>query len=96
MRRWALSFCMWPPSYSWPVAVGMWESSQSACPRPSASCAPDQMLTGTAMPLTSKPRGAGAGRAHCGTGEYLPLLLRTVGAVSADWAAWQPAPQVTV
>jgi IclR family transcriptional regulator, pca regulon regulatory protein len=30
------------------------------------------------------------------TGEYLPLLLQTAGAISADWAAWQAAPQVTV
>jgi IclR family pca regulon transcriptional regulator len=30
------------------------------------------------------------------TGEYLPLLLQTAGAVSADWAACQSAPQVTV
>jgi IclR family transcriptional regulator, pca regulon regulatory protein len=30
------------------------------------------------------------------TGEYLPLLLQTAGAVSADWAACQAAPQVTV
>jgi IclR family pca regulon transcriptional regulator len=29
------------------------------------------------------------------TGEYLPWLLQTAGAVSADWAAWQAAPQVT-
>jgi IclR family pca regulon transcriptional regulator len=29
------------------------------------------------------------------TGEYLPLLLQTAGAISADWAAWQAAPQVT-
>jgi hypothetical protein len=28
------------------------------------------------------------------TGEYLPLLLRTAGAISADWAACQAAPQV--
>jgi IclR family pca regulon transcriptional regulator len=30
------------------------------------------------------------------TGEYLPLLLRAAGAVSADWAACQSAPQVIV
>jgi IclR family pca regulon transcriptional regulator len=30
------------------------------------------------------------------TGEYLPLLLQTAGAISADWAACQVAPQVTV
>ena len=30
------------------------------------------------------------------TGEYLPLLLRTAGAISADWAACQAAPQITV
>jgi IclR family transcriptional regulator, pca regulon regulatory protein len=30
------------------------------------------------------------------TGEYLPLLLQTAGAVSADWAAYQNVPQVTV
>jgi IclR family pca regulon transcriptional regulator len=26
------------------------------------------------------------------TGEYLPLLLQTAGAISADWAACQAAP----
>ncbi|MDX6335058.1 MAG: IclR family transcriptional regulator, pca regulon regulatory protein, partial [Streptosporangiaceae bacterium] len=26
------------------------------------------------------------------TGEYLPLLLRTAGDVSADWALWQSRP----
>jgi IclR family transcriptional regulator, pca regulon regulatory protein len=30
------------------------------------------------------------------TGEYLPLLLQTAGAISADWAACQAAPQVTM
>jgi IclR family pca regulon transcriptional regulator len=30
------------------------------------------------------------------TGQYLPLLLATAGAISADWAACQGAPQVTV
>jgi IclR family pca regulon transcriptional regulator len=30
------------------------------------------------------------------TGEYLPLLLQAAGAISADWAACQAAPQVTV
>jgi IclR family transcriptional regulator, pca regulon regulatory protein len=30
------------------------------------------------------------------TEEYLPLLLQTAGAISADWAARQAAPQVTV
>ncbi len=30
------------------------------------------------------------------TGEYLPLLLQTAGAISADWAACQAAPAVTV
>jgi IclR family pca regulon transcriptional regulator len=30
------------------------------------------------------------------TGEYLPLLLQTAGAISADWAACQAAPQVTI
>jgi IclR family pca regulon transcriptional regulator len=30
------------------------------------------------------------------TGDYLPLLLQTAGAISADWAACQAAPQVTV
>jgi len=30
------------------------------------------------------------------TGEYLPLLLQTTGAISADWAACQAAPQITV
>ena len=29
------------------------------------------------------------------TGEYLPLLLQTAGAVSADWARCQAAPQIT-
>lgn len=29
-------------------------------------------------------------------GEYLPLLLQTAGAISADWAACHAAPQVTV
>jgi IclR family pca regulon transcriptional regulator len=26
------------------------------------------------------------------TGEYLPMLLRTAGDVSADWALWQSRP----
>jgi IclR family pca regulon transcriptional regulator len=30
------------------------------------------------------------------TGEYLPLLLQTAGAISADWARCQSAPQLTV
>jgi IclR family pca regulon transcriptional regulator len=30
------------------------------------------------------------------TGEHLPLLLQTAGAVSADWAAYQSVPQVKV
>ena len=30
------------------------------------------------------------------TGEYLPILLQTAGAISADWAAWEAAPQVTI
>jgi IclR family pca regulon transcriptional regulator len=30
------------------------------------------------------------------TGEYLPLLLRTAGAISADFAARQATPQITV
>jgi IclR family pca regulon transcriptional regulator len=30
------------------------------------------------------------------TGEYLPLLLHTAGAISADWAACHAAPQVTM
>ena len=30
------------------------------------------------------------------TGEYLPMLLQTAGSISADWAACQVAPQVTV
>jgi len=30
------------------------------------------------------------------TGEYLPMLLQTAGAVSADWAASQSVPQVTL
>ena len=29
------------------------------------------------------------------TGKYLPLLLQTAGAISADWAVCQSAPQVT-
>ena len=29
------------------------------------------------------------------TGEYLPLLLQTAGAISADWARCQAAPQIT-
>jgi IclR family pca regulon transcriptional regulator len=29
-------------------------------------------------------------------GEYLPLLLRTAGEVSADWAQWQSRPHVEV
>jgi IclR family pca regulon transcriptional regulator len=29
------------------------------------------------------------------TGEYLPLLLATAGAISADWALYQSAPQIT-
>jgi IclR family transcriptional regulator, pca regulon regulatory protein len=29
------------------------------------------------------------------TGEYLPLLLQTAGAISADWARYQAAPQLT-
>jgi IclR family transcriptional regulator, pca regulon regulatory protein len=29
------------------------------------------------------------------TGQHLPLLLQTAGAISADWAACQSAPQVT-
>jgi IclR family pca regulon transcriptional regulator len=29
------------------------------------------------------------------TGDYLPLLLQTAGAISADWAACQAVPQVT-
>jgi IclR family transcriptional regulator, pca regulon regulatory protein len=29
------------------------------------------------------------------TGEYLPLLLQTAGAISADWARYQAAPQIT-
>jgi IclR family transcriptional regulator, pca regulon regulatory protein len=28
------------------------------------------------------------------TGEYLPLLLQTAGAISADWAACHAAPQI--
>jgi hypothetical protein len=27
-------------------------------------------------------------------GKYLPLLLQTAGAISADWAACQAAPQI--
>ena len=30
------------------------------------------------------------------TGEYLPMLLQTAGSISADWAACQEAPQVTM
>ena len=30
------------------------------------------------------------------TGQYLPLLLQAAGAISADWAAYQAAPAVTV
>jgi len=30
------------------------------------------------------------------TGDYLPLLLQTAGAISADWASCHTAPQVTV
>jgi IclR family pca regulon transcriptional regulator len=30
------------------------------------------------------------------TGQYLPLLLQTAGAISADWASYQAAPQITV
>jgi hypothetical protein len=30
------------------------------------------------------------------TGEYLPMLLQTAGAISADWAASQLAPDATV
>jgi IclR family pca regulon transcriptional regulator len=30
------------------------------------------------------------------TGVYLPLLLQTAGAISADWATCQAAPQITV
>ncbi len=30
------------------------------------------------------------------TGEYLPLLLQAAGAISADWAAFQSAPAITV
>jgi IclR family transcriptional regulator, pca regulon regulatory protein len=30
------------------------------------------------------------------TGEYLPLLLQTAGAISADWAACHAAPQLTM
>jgi IclR family pca regulon transcriptional regulator len=30
------------------------------------------------------------------TGDYLPLLLHAAGAISADWAAYQAAPQVRV
>ena len=29
-------------------------------------------------------------------GQHLPLLLQTAGSISADWAACQSAPQVTV
>jgi IclR family pca regulon transcriptional regulator len=29
------------------------------------------------------------------TGEYLPLLLQTAGTISADWARYQAAPQIT-
>jgi len=30
------------------------------------------------------------------TGEYLPMLLQTAGAISADWAAYQSVPAVTM
>jgi len=30
------------------------------------------------------------------TGEYLPMLLHTASAISADWAACQAAPAITV
>ena len=30
------------------------------------------------------------------TGEYLPLLLQTASAISADWAGCQAAPQTTL
>jgi len=30
------------------------------------------------------------------TGQHLPLLLQTAGAISADWAAVQGVPQVTM
>jgi IclR family pca regulon transcriptional regulator len=30
------------------------------------------------------------------TGHHLPLLLQAAGAISADWAACQAVPQVTV
>jgi len=30
------------------------------------------------------------------TGQHLPLLLQAAGAISADWAAGQAAPQVTI
>jgi IclR family transcriptional regulator, pca regulon regulatory protein len=30
------------------------------------------------------------------TGEYLPMLLQTAGVISAEWAALQSVPQVTV
>ncbi len=30
------------------------------------------------------------------TGEYLPWLLQTAGAISADWAAYQSVPAITV
>jgi IclR family pca regulon transcriptional regulator len=30
------------------------------------------------------------------TGQHLPLLLQTAGAISADWAACQGVPQVTM
>jgi len=30
------------------------------------------------------------------TGQYLPLLLQTAGAISADWAARQAAPEITL
>jgi IclR family transcriptional regulator, pca regulon regulatory protein len=29
------------------------------------------------------------------TGQYLPLLLQTASAISADWARWQSRPQIT-
>jgi hypothetical protein len=42
-----------------------------------------------------RPRRDG-GQAQRRDGQYLPLLLQTASAISADWAAYQPAPQVTV
>jgi IclR family transcriptional regulator, pca regulon regulatory protein len=30
------------------------------------------------------------------TEQYLPLLLQTAGAISADWVRWQNRPTITI